>query len=129
MPQRSSALQPDLLDDVFHALADPTRRAVVERLGAGPASTSALAEPFDMALPSFSQHLGVLESSGIVTSQKEGRVRTYHLTPGVLASIDQWMATQRDLWEQRLDQFDEFVVELHRNTTIGTDATNKETDS
>jgi len=110
MPQHSP-----LLDEVFHALADPTRRAVVERLGSGPASTSVLAEPFDMALPSFSQHLGVLVRSGLVTSQKEGRVRTYSLSPGVLASIDQWMAAQRDVWEKRLDQFDDFVVALHND--------------
>ncbi len=97
------------LDRVFQALADPTRRAVVERLGAGPAATSALAEPFDMALPSFSQHLAVLERCGLVASHKQGRVRTYRLAPRPLVEAEHWMAAQRDKWERRLDQLDDHL--------------------
>jgi DNA-binding transcriptional ArsR family regulator len=100
------------LDQVFHALADPTRRKVVERLVTGSASTSELARPFDMALPSFTQHLKVLEGAGLVTSTKQGRVRTYRLAPASLALADGWMADQRRLWEQRLDQLDTFLDNL-----------------
>ena len=107
MPKQSVGL-----DQVFQALADPTRRKVIERLVAGPASTSELAEPFDMALPSFTQHLGVLERAGLVTSTKTGRVRTYRLAPAGLEVADGWLAEQRRLWEQRLDQLDEFLLTL-----------------
>jgi DNA-binding transcriptional ArsR family regulator len=97
------------LDQVFQALADPTRRAVLERLAAGPQPTSALAEPFGMALPSFIQHLGVLERAGLVTSAKHGRVRTYELTPGALERAGDWLAGQHQLWQRRLDQLDAFL--------------------
>jgi DNA-binding transcriptional ArsR family regulator len=107
MPQQTLGL-----DRVFHALADPTRRAVVERLGTGPAGTSELARPFEMALPSFIQHLDVLEAVGLVASTKEGRVRTYRLTPKPLEAAQDWLAAQRELWERRLDQFDEYVRTL-----------------
>ncbi|HEY8526675.1 MAG TPA: metalloregulator ArsR/SmtB family transcription factor [Acidimicrobiales bacterium] len=100
------------LNRVFQALADPTRRAVVERLGRGPAPTSELARPFAMALPSFIQHLDVLESVGLVASRKEGRVRTYRLTPRPLQAAEDWMTAQRKVWERRLDQFDEYVRTL-----------------
>src|SRR5688572_15552156 len=100
------------LDQVFQALGDPTRRTVVERLVTGPASTSELAEPFDMALPSFTQHLGVLERAGLVTSTKTGRVRTYELAPAALEIADGWLAEQRRLWERRLDQLDLFLTNL-----------------
>lgn len=100
------------LNRLFQALADPTRRAVVERLGRGPVATSELARPFDMALPSFLQHLDVLEQVGVVTSTKAGRVRTYRLTPQPLEAAEDWMTTQRQLWERRLDQFDEYVHTL-----------------
>jgi DNA-binding transcriptional ArsR family regulator len=93
-------------DDVFRALADPTRRAVIERLGVGPASTSELARPFGMALPSFAQHLAVLERCGLVASSKEGRVRTYRLTPEPLERAGSWLAEQREHWTRRLDQLD-----------------------
>jgi DNA-binding transcriptional ArsR family regulator len=99
------------LDLVFQALADPTRRAVVERLGRGPAATSDLARPFAMALPSFTQHLDVLERCGLVTSLKRGRVRTYRLVPTPLRAAQGWMAVQQDLWERRLDQLDEYLKE------------------
>jgi len=103
------------IDGVFHALADPTRRQVIERLVSGPASTSELASSFDMALPSFTQHLRVLEDAGLVTSAKSGRVRTYQIAPAGLALADGWLAEQRRIWEQRLDRFDAFVLDLDRN--------------
>ena len=102
----------DTLDPVFRALADPTRRAVVEQLGRGPATTSALAEPFAMALPSFTQHLDVLAAAGLVTSSKQGRVRTYRLTPDPLRTAESWLAARRRTWERRLDQLDEHLLAL-----------------
>jgi DNA-binding transcriptional ArsR family regulator len=101
-----------VLDDVFHALADPTRRSVVERLGTGPVSTSELARTYDMALPSFTQHLGVLERCGLVTSEKRGRVRTYRLVPDPLDEMATWMRTQREVWERRLDQLDDYLITM-----------------
>jgi len=99
------------LDHVFRALSDPTRRAVIERLTRGPAAVSELARPFDMALPSFTQHLGVLERSGLVTSRKLGRVRTYRIAPKPLKAAEHWMARQRSLWQARLDQLDRYLTE------------------
>jgi DNA-binding transcriptional ArsR family regulator len=107
MPQEAP-----VLDRLFQALADPTRRAVVERLGQGPAATSELARPFAMALPSFLQHLEMLERAGLVASAKQGRVRTYRLTPQPLEAAEDWMTAQRRLWERRLDQFDEYVATM-----------------
>lgn len=101
------------LDGVFSALADPTRRAVIERLGRGPAATTELARPFTMALPSFTQHLAVLERSGLVTSHKQGRVRTYGLVHVPLENAEHWMVAQRRIWERRLDQLDAFVRGLN----------------
>lgn len=110
MPQQSTKRRPsEGLDLVFHALADPTRRSVVQRLGVGPAATSDLARPFPMALPSFIQHLDVLERSGLVTSRKQGRVRTYELVPTRLSVAQDWLAEQHELWTRRLDQLDEFL--------------------
>lgn len=111
MPKRS-ALAAGGLDGVFHALADPTRRRVVERLGRGPATTSDLARPFAMALASFTQHLGVLERAGLVTSEKRGRVRTYRLDRAPLDDAGSWLTAQRELWTQRLDQLDALLHEL-----------------
>jgi DNA-binding transcriptional ArsR family regulator len=88
---------------------------VIERLVSGPASTSVLAEPFEMALPSFTQHLAVLERAGLVTSTKTGRVRTYRLAPAALDVADGWLADQRRTWERRLDQLDEFLATLKEN--------------
>ena len=105
MPDHSS------VGAVFQALADPTRRAVLERLSRGPASVTELAQPFRMALPSFAQHLAVLERSGLVRSRKQGRVRTYSLETRALTEAVDWLAQQRANWEQRLDQLDEFLVE------------------
>ncbi|MBX3075702.1 helix-turn-helix transcriptional regulator [Candidatus Obscuribacterales bacterium] len=100
-----------VLDSVFQALADPTRRAVLERLGSGPAPVSSLAEPFDMALPSFLQHMKMLEGCGLVRSQKTGRVRTYELAPATLQAAEDWMAKQRSMWERRLDQLEAYLKE------------------
>lgn len=100
------------LDRVFQALADPTRRAVLERLSSGPAPVSELAQPFKMALPSFAQHLDVLERCGLVRSRKTGRVRTYRLTPRTLKGAERWMARQRATWERRLDQLDLYLEDL-----------------
>lgn len=98
--------QSNQLNDVFKALADPTRRAVLEQLSRGPASTTDLAQPFAMALPSFSEHLQVLEHCGLVRSRKRGRVRTYRLAPRPLQAVEHWLDRQRALWERRLDQLD-----------------------
>ena len=99
---------------MFHALADPTRRAVVEHLASGPAAMSQLARPFAMALPSFAQHLGVLEECGLVTSSKAGRVRTYRLAPRPLDTAAHWLDSQRNEWERRLDQLDDYLYDLKR---------------
>jgi DNA-binding transcriptional ArsR family regulator len=107
MPNQSAPL-----NRVFQALADPTRRAVLERLSSGPASMSELARPFQMALPSFSQHLEVLENCGLVRSRKTGRVRTYELAPQPLKEAEHWMVTQRENWERRLDQLDNYLKDL-----------------
>lgn len=108
---------PDALGNALKALSDPTRRVVLERLSLGPAAATALAEPFDMALPSFLQHMDVLEKSGLVRSEKRGRVRTYHLSPEPLRQTERWLAAQRAIWERRLDQFDRFVTALHASRT------------
>jgi DNA-binding transcriptional ArsR family regulator len=113
MPQQTLEL-----DRVFQALSDPTRRQVIQRLASGSASTSELAAPFPMALPSFSQHLGVLEKAGLVRSSKTGRVRTYELAPAPLDAAVGWLGEQRRLWERRLDQLDEFLTTL--DTTLDT---------
>ena len=102
------------LDLVFHALADPTRRSVVEQLGTGPAATSELAQSFGMSLPSFTQHLGVLEKCGLVTSEKRGRARTYRLAPAPLETAEGWMVEQRRTWQLRLDQLDSYLHDVHR---------------
>jgi DNA-binding transcriptional ArsR family regulator len=105
MPKRGVSL-----DRMFHALGDTSRRAMVERLVRGPASVSELARPFDMALPSVVQHLGVLETAGIVTSTKVGRVRTYQLATDALAPAAEWIALQRLPAEQRLDRLGTFLT-------------------
>ncbi|MEM7120173.1 MAG: metalloregulator ArsR/SmtB family transcription factor [Pseudomonadota bacterium] len=100
------------LDTVFHALADPTRRAVLNQLSRGPQAVSQLAEPFDMALPSFLQHLKVLEESGLVRSEKTGRVRTCAMDAKNLSAAEAWIAEQRAIWEGRLDRLEDYLVEL-----------------
>ena len=103
------------IDSVFRALSDPTRRHVLERLSRSPASVTELAEPFDMALPSFVQHMNVLEGSGLVRSTKTGRVRTYRIVPRRMKLAEGWMARQRSHWERRLDQLDEYLLTMKEN--------------
>jgi len=102
------------LTGVFSALADPTRRAIVGALGRGPTSVSVLAEPFDMALPSFMKHLSVLERSGVIRSSKSGRVRTCELRPKPLSQAEAWIARQRAVWETRTDRMSALVEQLHQ---------------
>jgi DNA-binding transcriptional ArsR family regulator len=99
-------------DAVFRALSDPTRRKVLERLAKGPASVSELAGPFAMKLPSFVQHLAVLERSRLVRSKKQGRVRVFQIVPQRLRVAEDWLAGQRRLWEARLDRLDEYLKQL-----------------
>jgi DNA-binding transcriptional ArsR family regulator len=99
------------LDDVFHALADPTRRAIVERLTRGPASVSELAAPMAMSLAAVMQHLKVLEDSGLLRTQKQGRVRTCTVDPQVLARAEAWLTDRRTLWHRQLDRLDEMLAE------------------
>ncbi len=102
------------LSEVFYALADPTRRAIVGVLGKGPASVSVLAAPFAMALPSFMKHLGVLERSGVIRSNKVGRVRTCELRPKAISQAEKWLAEQRAVWGSRTDRTSAFVERLHQ---------------
>jgi DNA-binding transcriptional ArsR family regulator len=111
----AAVLDSGSLDHVFSALADPTRRAVVEQLGRGPAATSQLASAFDMALPSFMQHLDLLGRSGLVTSEKQGRIRTYQLVPTGLAPAEHWLDAQHRLWNARLNQLDSYLTNLERD--------------
>jgi DNA-binding transcriptional ArsR family regulator len=105
-------IQSAAADDVFNALANPTRRKVLERLSAGPATVSELAAPFDMQLPSFVQHLSVLEHSRLVKSKKRGRVRTYEMAPERFKVVEDWLTARRQMWEARLDRFDQYVKQL-----------------
>jgi DNA-binding transcriptional ArsR family regulator len=100
------------LDLIFHALADPHRREIVERLSLGPASVSDLARPLPMSLPAVHQHLQVLAASGLVRSQKIGRVRTCHLELKMLDTAETWIETRRQLWERRLDRLDAYLASL-----------------
>lgn len=97
------------LDGLFHALADPARRAIVERLSRGPAPVSELARPLPMSLPSVMQHLGVLEAAGLVRSEKTGRVRTCSIHPAMLSLAEQWINARRLEWEHRLDRLGEYL--------------------
>jgi DNA-binding transcriptional ArsR family regulator len=103
--------QSPALDLVFHALADPTRRAIVDRLSRGPASVSALADPLAMSLPAVLQHLQVLEASGLVRSEKVGRVRTCQVEPAALSVAERWINERRGLWEHRLDRLGTYLAE------------------
>ena len=105
-------VQSAVTDDVFYALSNSTRRKVLERLSAGPATVSELAEPFDMKLPSFVQHLSVLEESRLVKSKKHGRVRTYEIAPERFKVAEDWLSARREEWEARLDRFDAYVRQL-----------------
>ncbi len=98
------------LDLVFNALADPTRRVMVERLSRGPASVSELAQPLPMSLPSVIQHLQVLEASGLVRSEKVGRVRTCRIEPTALRTAEQWITKRRTSWARRLDRLGDYLA-------------------
>jgi DNA-binding transcriptional ArsR family regulator len=98
------------LDQVFHALADPTRRGMVERLVRGPATVSELSRPLDMSLPAVLQHLQVLEASGLVRSEKAGRVRTCRIEPDALRAAEAWVTGQRTAWETRLDRLGDYLA-------------------
>jgi DNA-binding transcriptional ArsR family regulator len=97
------------LDSLFHALADPTRRAVVHRLLAGAAPVKRLAEPFGIGLPAFLKHLAVLEGAGLIRSEKRGRVRTCHVNADRLGAAEHWLTEQRAIWQGRADRFADFV--------------------
>ncbi len=103
------------LDRLFHALADPTRRAMVERLSRGPAPVSELARPLPMSLPAAMQHLTVLEAAGLVRSEKIGRVRRCAIEPRALSQAEQWINARRLEWEQRLDRLDDYVKTLKQD--------------
>lgn len=99
------------LDQLFHALADPSRRAMVERLTRGPASVSELAKPLPMSLAAVVQHVQVLESSGLVHTEKVGRVRTCSIEPAALRTAEHWISERRSTWERRLDKLGDFLAE------------------
>lgn len=112
------SVQQAQLDHLFSALGDSTRRAVLARLCQGPAAVSELALEFNMALPSFTQHLRVLEHSGLVISEKKGRVRTYQLAPEALKEAEQWLARHRDEWEKRFNQLDAYLYKIKENHNV-----------
>jgi DNA-binding transcriptional ArsR family regulator len=107
--------QPPDLDRLFHALADPARRAMVERLARGPAPVTELARPLPMSLPSVMQHLGVLEAAGLVRTEKVGRVRTCSIEPAALSLAEQWINARRAEWEQRLDRLGDYLKTLEND--------------
>lgn len=112
MPNESQSIE-----TTFSALSDPTRRAVVQTLTNGPATVSQLASPFAMALPSFTQHLGILENAGLIVSRREGRTRICSLNPNALQRAEDWLATNRRQWEERLDRFEAHLETVKRETS------------
>ncbi|KGF68136.1 ArsR family transcriptional regulator [Hoeflea sp. BAL378] len=100
------------LSDLFHALADPTRRSILTRLAEGPAPVSELAGPTGLRLPTVMRHLSVLEDAGLIATAKDGRVRTCAIVPEALTPVQAWLAEQRSIWEARLDRLDEYVMTL-----------------
>lgn len=115
------------LDGIFQALADPTRRAVIGRLGQGPASITELARPFAMALPSFMKHIQLLEGSGLIRTEKAGRVRTCALEPHSFVLAETWLSAQRALWQARTDRLEQFVTATQDAVTHDTATQDKET--
>jgi DNA-binding transcriptional ArsR family regulator len=109
MLYRRSEREP--VDRVFHALADPNRRVIVERLSLGPATVSELAQPLPMSLSAVVQHLQVLQGSGLVRSEKVGRVRTCRIEPAALRPVEQWIGARRSSWERRLDRLGEYLAD------------------
>jgi len=112
MPNQCAAL-----DRTFQALADPSRRRMLERLGAGPASVGELAEPLAMSLPSVLQHLQLLEASGLIRSEKLGRVRTCRLEPAALEQVEAWVAARRGGWQRRFDRLGDYLAEAAPETS------------
>ncbi|MFI6346360.1 ArsR/SmtB family transcription factor [Streptomyces sp. NPDC050560] len=108
MPNQSGL---DRVGRVFQALADPTRRAIVERLVRGPAAVKVLAEPLAMSLPAVMQHLRVLEGAGVIVTEKAGRVRSCRIEPAALREAEGWLGAQRTEWERRLDRLDDYLKE------------------
>lgn len=104
-------LEQPQIQRVFHALGDPTRRAMLEQLSAGPVSVSGLARPFEMSLAAVVQHLQILEDSGLVRTQKSGRVRTCRIEPAGFSLAEQWISARRTAWEQRLDRLGELLAD------------------
>lgn len=111
--------QSTTLDLLFHALADPARRAMMERLSRGPAPVSELARPLPMSLPSVLQHLGVLETAGLVRSEKVGRVRTCAIEPQALSQAEQWINARRIEWDRRLDRLGDYLETLKAEEETG----------
>jgi DNA-binding transcriptional ArsR family regulator len=107
------------VDRVFHALADANRRGILERLSVGPATVSELAEPMAMSLSAVVQHLEVLQVSGLVSSEKLGRVRTCRIEPGALRPVEQWIASRRSSWESRLDRLGDYLAEGNDEPKLG----------
>lgn len=103
------------LDLCFSALGDPTRRMILERLARGPASVSELAAPHDMALPSFMGHLKKLEDAGLITTAKQGRTRLCEISPDAFLPARDWLSTQRTIWKERLERFDDYVTDLMKD--------------
>jgi DNA-binding transcriptional ArsR family regulator len=103
--------EPEAVDRVFHALADPSRRIIVERLSRGPATVSELAHPLPMSLSAVVQHLQVLQVSGLVRSEKVGRVRTCQIEPAALRPVERWIGARRSSWERRFDRLGEYLAE------------------
>ena len=112
--------EPDPVDRVFHALADANRRGIVERLSLGPATVSELADPLPMSLSAVIQHLEVLQVSGLVSSEKVGRVRTCRIEPAALRPVERWIGARRLSWERRLDRLGEYLAEGDDEPQIGT---------
>ncbi len=108
--------EPELLDESFHALADGNRRAIVARLARGAASVSELAAPLGVSLPTVLQHLDVLQRSGLVRSEKVGRVRTCRLEPGPMRAVEHWIAEHRATWERRLDLMGDVLDDVYPTT-------------
>ncbi|TCU12821.1 ArsR/SmtB family transcription factor [Rhizobium sullae] len=104
-------MEPAALDRMFHALSDRSRRGIVDRLGRGPASVMELARPFSMTLPTVMKHLTVLEASGLVHSEKNGRVRTYRLQQEALGHLDRWISERKASWNMSFDRLDHFLAE------------------
>ncbi len=111
--------EPDL-SLLFHALSDPTRRAVLSQLAQGPAGMSDLAAPSGFSLPTIMRHLAVLEAAGLVTTAKDGRVRSCTLVPAALEPVQGWLDAQRAVWEARLDRLDDYVMQLMEEKGDGT---------